>query len=327
MALISIVTPCFNEVDNIERMHRAIREAMGNVPHHDYEHVFIDNASTDGTVDVLRRVAQTDSRVKVILNLRNFGPWSPLHAFFQVNGDAIVYLAADFQDPPSLIPSFIEQWDNGFKIVAGVKQGSEEGFPIKQLRSAYYRIIDAISEAETIRDFTGFGLYDRRVIEIVRGTGDNRPYFRGLICQIGFPIARIGYVRPNRERGRSKNGLYDLYSQAMNGITAQSKVPLRITTFVGLGIAMASLAVTVGYLVYKLLYWNEFSLGVAPIVCGFFFLAAVQMVFLGVLGEYLGAIHERVFQKWLVIERERINFQQPTQEVPARTRSVAPPSM
>ena len=327
MALISIVTPCFNELENVERLHHAVRSVMSSVAHHEYEHVFIDNASTDGTVEVLRRMAQQDPRVKVILNLRNFGPWSPLHAFFQVQGDAIVYIAADFQDPPDLIPAFIERWDAGFKIVAAVKVVSNERFPMKQLRGAYYRLIDAISETDTIRDFTGFGLYDRRVIEIVRSTGDNRPYFRGLICQIGYPIATVGYTRPTRKHGRSKNRLYDLYSQAMNGITAQSKVPLRVATFAGLVIASMSLLVAVGYFVYKLLYWDEFSLGVAPIVCGFFFLAAVQMMFLGILGEYLGAIHERVFQKWLVIERERINFDEPVQDVPARTRSVAPPSM
>jgi hypothetical protein len=274
---------------------------------------------------LLKRIAQTDRRVKLIVNVRNFGPTSPLHAYFQVKGDAIVPLAADFQDPPALIAEFIARWEEGYRIVAAVKQGSEEGFPMRQLRSLYYRFIDAISEAETIPGFHGFGLYDRRVIEIIRSTNNFKPYWRGLVSQIGYPIAQVRYVRPQRKRGFSKNRLYHLYSEAMNGVTAQSKVPLRMMTFAGLLVAATSALVALGYFAYKIAYWDSFSLGVAPIICGFFFLTALQFVFLGVIGEYVGAIHDRVFQKWIVIEKERVNFDEPLQDVPSGNRSVRPP--
>ena len=325
MALISIVTPCFNEADNVEALVAAVREAMAQCPQHEFEHVFIDNCSHDGTVEVLRRLARDDQRIKVIVNVRNFGPTSPLHAFFQVHGDAIVPIAADFQDPPSLIPEFIKRWEEGFRVVAAVKQGSEEGFPMNQLRRLYYRVIDSISDVPTIRGFHGFGLYDRRIIEIVRSTNNFKPYWRGLVSEIGYPIARVGYVRPTRKRGLSKSGLYHLYSEAMNGVTAQSKLPLRAATFAGLMVATASLMVAIGYFIYKLVYWDSFSLGVAPIVCGFFFITAVQFVFMGMIGEYVGAIHDRVFQRWIVIEGERINFDEPPQHVPSKSRSVLPP--
>ncbi len=325
MALISIVTPCFNEEDNVEALVTAVRNVMSAFPHHDFEHVFIDNCSQDRTVEIIKRLAASDKRVKAIVNVRNFGPSHVLHAYFQVHGDAIIPLAADFQDPPELLAEFIKRWDEGWKVVAAVKKGSEERFPMNQIRRLYYRLIDDISEVETIKGFHGFGLYDRRVIEIIRSTRNHKPYWRGLICQIGYPIAQVEYVRPTRKRGFSKNNFYSLYSEAMNGLTAQSKVPLRVATFTGLLVALGSALVAAAYLVYKLVYWNSFSLGVAPIVCGFFFFSAVQLVFLGVIGEYLGSIHERIFQKWIVVEQERVNFDEPVQLVPSTERSLPSP--
>jgi glycosyltransferase involved in cell wall biosynthesis len=312
MPLISVVTPCYNEEGNVELLREAVKHAFEALPGYTHEHIFIDNASQDGTVAVLKKLAANDVRVKIIVNTRNFGVVSsPLHAIFQAKGEAIIPLAADLQDPPELIPEFIRKWSEGFKIVAAVKRGSTESFPMREIRNLYYRILSFISESETIRNFSGYGLYDREVIEILRSTGDHNPYTRGLIVQMGFPIATIEYVRPTRKHGWSKNSLYDLYCQAMNGITAQSKAPLRMATFTGLIIAILSFLVGAGYLVYKLLYWNNFTVGVAPLVCGLFFFGAVQLMFLGIVGEYIGSIHSRVFQRWLVIEKERINFDGP----------------
>ena len=309
MPLISVVTPCYNEEANVERVRDAVKKAFAQLPGYDYEHIFIDNASQDATVAVLKKLAADDKRVKVIVNTRNFGVvQSPLHAIFQASGAAIIPLAADLQDPPELIPQFVQKWAEGYKIVAAVKKGSQESFPMRELRNLYYKLMAALSETETIRNFSGYGLYDRQVIEIIRSTGDHNPYTRGLIVQMGFPIAKIEYIRPERERGFSKNSLYDLYCQGMNGITAQSKAPLRMATFFGLIMALLSFLVGLGYLIYKLLYWNEFTVGIAPIVCGLFFFGAVQLMFLGIVGEYIGAIHARLYQRWLVIEKERINF-------------------
>jgi len=309
MTLISVVTACFNEEANVRLLREAVKRAFDDLPGYSHEHIFIDNASLDGTVEVLRQLASEDDRVKVIVNARNFGvPQSPLHAIFQARGDAIIPMAADLQDPPELIPQFVRKWADGFKIVAAVKEGSAESFPMREVRNLYYRMIAFISETETIRDFTGYGLYDRRVIDIIRATGDHNPYMRGLIVQMGFPIARIEYLRPTRARGKSSNSLYDLYCQGMNGVTNQSKAPLRLATFTGLIIAILSFLVGLGYLVYKLLYWRDFSVGMAPVICGLFFFGALQLVFLGIVGEYVGSIHSRIFQKWLVIEKERINF-------------------
>jgi glycosyltransferase involved in cell wall biosynthesis len=310
MPLISVVTPCYNEELNVERLREAVRKIFDELPGYTHEHIFIDNASQDGTVAVLKRLAATDKRVKVIVNARNFGVvHSPLHAIYQARGVAIIPIAADFQDPPEMIPQFISKWEQGFKMVAAVKRGSKESFPMREVRKLYYKLIAFISESETIEGFSGYGLYDRQIIDLIRSTGDHNPYTRGLIVQMGLPIARIEYIRPVRERGSSKNSLYDLYSQAMNGVTAQSKAPLRMATFTGLLTAIASFLIGLGYLIYKLMYWQEFTVGVAPVICGLFFFGAVQLVYLGILGEYVGAIHSRLMQqKWLVIEKERINF-------------------
>lgn len=310
MKTISIVTHCYNEQDNVRPLHdrtRAVLESLG--AGYRWEHIFIDNASTDRTVEVLKELASKDKRVKVIVNARNFGVIrSPLHALFQAKGDAIVSICADLQDPPELIPDFVREWEMGHLIVAAVKKGSRESPVMYAIRKLYYRILNRISETQLINDFTGFGLYDRKVIELVRNTGDHDVYFRGLVAEMGYPIARVEYVRPVRQHGFTKNRLYDLYDQAMRGIVKHSKVPLRLTTFTGFVVGLLSALVALGYLIYKLVYWDSFSVGMAPVVIGLFFFSSVQLVFLGMLGEYIGAIHGRLFQTWLVIERERINF-------------------
>jgi hypothetical protein len=212
---------------------------------------------------------------------------------------------------PELIPEFLRHWEQGFKLVAAVKKGVAEGFVMASVRRSYYRLISFLSDTEQIRDFTGFGLYDKAAMELIRSTGDHYPYVRGLIGEMGFPIARVEYFRPERRRGLSKNRLYDLYDQAMNGIVQHSRLPLRLATFVGFIIAALSGLVAVIYLVMKLTRWNQFDLGLAPLVVGMFFIGSVQLIFLGIIGEYIGAIHGRLFQKWLVVEKERLNFDQP----------------
>jgi glycosyltransferase involved in cell wall biosynthesis len=307
--LVSVVTPCYNEEDVIREFARRVKEIFQEPNRYRYEHIFIDNSSTDRTVDILREIAATDPNVKIIVNTTNFGVFrSPMHAFFQASGAAIIPMAADLQDPPELIPVFLKRWEEGFKIVAGVKKQSRESLLMGFARRSFYRLIDFLSEYKQIRNFTGFGLYDRAVMDLIRSTGDHFPYLRGLVCEMGYPIAKVEYVRPGRSRGISKNSLYDLYCQAMNGIVNQSKFPLRLATFVGFIMAFFSALVAFGYLIYKLLFWESFRVGLAPMVIGLFFFASVQLIFLGIIGEYIGAMHGRLFQKWLVIEKERINF-------------------
>lgn len=312
MKLISIVTPCYNEQENIGKIYESVKNIFESLGRYRYEHIFIDNASKDGTVGILKDIAAKDKNIRVIVNTRNYGIYrSPMHAFFQASGDAIIPLAADFQDPPEMIPKFLQKWEEGYKIVAAIKKQSVESSLKKVLRRIYYNLIAYLSEdTEQIKNFTGFGLYDRQVQKLIESTQDHYPHVRGLICDMGYDIARIEYVRPERKKGLSKNTLYDLYSQAMNGITHHSKMPLRLATFVGFLMAMISLMVAFGYGIYKLIFWQSFTLGLAPIVTGLFFFAGIQLIFLGIIGEYIGAIYGRLFQRWLVIEKERINFDQ-----------------
>lgn len=309
MALISIVTPCYNEEDNVEALYEAVRDVMASETAHTYEHVFIDNASSDGTVQILRQLAAADPNVKLILNARNFGHIrSPYYALLQCHGDAAMIVAADLEDPPEAIPEFIRRWEEGYKITIGVKTGSEEGFIFHAVRSFYYFLIGHLSDTPLVKDFMGFGLYDRELLEILREIDDPYPYLRGLVCEIGFERAIVRYRKPSRKRGFSKNGVYALYDTAMLGFTNHSKVPLRLATWTGFLTAVISLLVALGYFVYKLLFWNEFEVGLAPLVIGMFLLSAVQLMFLGVVGEYVGAVYTQVLHRPLVIERERVNF-------------------
>jgi glycosyltransferase involved in cell wall biosynthesis len=310
--LVSVVTPCFNEEGNVREVYSRVKEVFATSGKYRYEHIFIDNASTDRTVEILKEIAASDRNVKVIVNTKNFGVYrSPMHACLQASGDAIIPLVADLQDPPELIAEFLRLWEQGYKLVAAVKKGTAEGPVMAWVRRSYYRLISYLSETEQIRDFTGFGLYDKVAMELIYSTGDHYPHVRGLITEMGFPIARVEYFRPGRKRGISKNRLYDLYSQGMNGIVQHSKLPLRLATLIGLVIALLSACVAGIYFVIKLVRWQQFELGLAPLVIGMFFLGAVQLIFLGIIGEYVGAIHTRLFQKWLVIEKERINFDRP----------------
>jgi len=282
---------------------------MAGLPGYDYEHIFIDNASRDRTVAILRELAKDDKRVKVIVNARNFGHIrSPCHAILQARGDAVISIVADLQDPPAMIADFVHKWEEGYKVVMGIKKGSAESILMFALRRLYYRTLRRLSDVELVEHFTGFGLYDRQVIDILRSLGDPYPYFRGLIADIGFEIAKVEYVQPGRKRGITKNNFYTLYDMAMLGLTSYTKVPLRLATMLGFASAALSLLVALFYLVYKLIFWKSFELGLAPLVVGIFFFSSVQLIFLGIVGEYVGSIHTYVRHMPLVIEKERINF-------------------
>jgi len=282
---------------------------MGNLPDCRYEHLFIDNASTDGTVAELRAIASGDPKVRVILNSRNFGHVrSPYHGLMQAGGDAVIAIAADLQDPPELIPEFIRLWAAGSEVVLGQKKNSAESPVSFALRKGYYRLVKRLADVDLIEDVTGFGLYSRKVIEDLRALDEPYPYVRGLVSEMGYNIARVPYEQPRRQRGLTKNNLYTLYDVAMLGITSHSKVPLRLATMLGFAASSISFALGLVYLVYKLVFWERFALGVAPVVIGLFFIASVQLLFIGIIGEYIGAIHTRVTRRPLVVERERINF-------------------
>jgi len=308
--LLTILTPCFNEEENVREVYRQVKEVMTTLPGYDYEHLFIDNASTDRTVDILRDLAMGDRRVKVIVNTRNFGHIrSPYYGFLQARGDAVIGCVADLQDPPELIPQFVRKWEEGYKIVIGVKKTSEESKLMFRARHLYYRLVGRLAEVDLVQDFTGFGLYDREVVERCRETDEQYPYFRGLICELGYERAVIEYVQPARRRGVTKNGLYALYDTAMLGITSHSRIPLRIAAITGFLLAILSLLVAVAYLVLKLTFWNTYQLGLAPLLIGIYFFGAIQLFFIGMVGEYIGSINTQVHKRALVVEKERINFE------------------
>lgn len=317
--LISIVTPCYNEGENVEELVRRIRAVMSQFAQYDYEHLLIDNNSQDDTVEKIKALAARDSHVRLIVNSRNFGHIrSPVHAIFQARGDAVIGMASDLQDPPEMIPDFIKHWAAGFKVVIGVKPKSRETPLMFLLRRSYYRLLGKMSDTPLIENFTGFGLYDREVIATIRDLDDPYPYFRGLIAELGYTRAEIPFEQPRRVRGVTKNNFYTLYDLAMLGITSHSKLPLRLATMGGFALSFLSLLIAFGYGVAKLLFWNSFSLGIAPLVVGLFFFGSVQLFFIGLLGEYIGAIHTHIMKRPLVVEKERVNF-------PATTESTHTP--
>ena len=307
---ISIVTGTYNESDNVDELYQRLTAVMSDrLPGYDYEIIVIDNASMDQTVAKLRVLAKTDPRLKVIVNNRNFGHVrSGYHAMLQARGDAVVVMCSDLQDPPELIPEFVKHWEEGTKVVLAQKNQSEESPLFFLIRKAYYQLLARLSDVHLPQNVTGFGLYDQSVMDEIRRINDPYPYFRGLICDLGYPQVLIPFVQPTRKRGISKNNFYTLWDLAMLGFTNHSKVPLRLATFVGMGVGALSFLIGMAYLVYKLLYWDSFQVGTAPVVIGLFFIGAVQLFFLGIVGEYVGAIHTQVLRRPLVTERERINF-------------------
>lgn len=309
MKLISIITPCYNEEQNVDNLYQQVKAVFDNLPMYNYEHIFIDNSSTDRTVEILKGIAKLDKNVKIIVNRRNFGHIrSPYYGMLQSNGDAIILVVADLQDPPSMIPKFIEKWEDGYKIVIGIKNKSKENKLMFLIRKIFYKIISRISETDQIKNFTGFGLYDKSFIEILRNIEEPYPYFRGLVSELGFDKVEIEYVQPKRNKGKTKNNFYTLYDIAMLGFVNYSKLPLRLSSFIGFGVSFLSVFVAFIYLIYKLIYWDDFQVGIAPLVIGIFFFSGIQLFFLGVIGEYIGAIFTQVKKRPLIFEKERINF-------------------
>lgn len=309
MKTISIVTGCFNEEENVGELYAQLLDVTGSLPQYAFEILFIDNCSRDRTVEVLRGIAARDKRVKVIVNARNFGAIrSGYHALLQARGDAVIVMASDLQDPPSLLPLFLAKWEEGYKIVLAIKNQSEESGLFYLIRSAYYALVKRLSEIELNAHSTGFGLYDRVVMENLRNIDDAYPYFRGLISEVGFESAKVPFNQPQRKRGITSNNFYALYDLAMLGFTSHSKVPLRLATMLGFAMSFVSLFVAGAYFIYKLLFWQTFSAGMAPVVIGLFLFSSVQLFFIGILGEYIGAIHTQVLRRPLVVEKERINF-------------------
>lgn len=306
---ISVVTPCFNEEDNVAELYKRLLEVANLFPNYLFEYIFIDNASTDKTVDLLKSFALNNFAVKIIVNTRNFGHIrSPYWGVLQSRGDATIYLASDLQDPPELIPKFIELWEKGAKVVMAVKPVSETGFFLHRIRKFYYKFLDKISDVDIIKDATGFGLYDKVVLDHVRKINDPYPYFRGIIAELGYEVSTISFIQSRRLRGLSKNNFYTLYDIAMLGIISHSLVPIRVASFLGFFIGLLSILIAVIFLIVKLLYWQNFPLGIAPIIIGMFLMFGIILIFIGLIGEYIGSIHTYLQKRPIVVEKERINF-------------------
>jgi len=309
MKKISVVSSCFNEEGNLQEFYERIVKTFKSLQGVTYEIIIADNCSTDRSREILREIAVQDRQFKVIMNANNFGHIrSPFNALLQSTGDAVVFLCSDLQEPPELIVDFVKQWENGYKIVCGVKPKSRENFLMFKVRCFYYWLLASCADTPQIQNFTGFGLYDRKVIEAIRQFKEPYPYFRGLVSEIGFKRIEVPFVQAARRSGTSKNNFFTLYDMAMTGFVNHTKLPLRLAIFFGFFIAFLSFLTAIGYFIYKLIFWDNFKLGLAPIVIGLFFFSSVQLIFIGIIGEYIGAIWTQVKNKPLVIEEERINF-------------------
>jgi glycosyltransferase involved in cell wall biosynthesis len=307
---ISIVTGCYNEAGNLQEFYDRIISVLKKFDKYDYEFVVADNRSTDGSRDILRDIASKDKNFKVILNSNNFGHIrSPFNAFIHGTGDAVVVLVSDLQEPPELIEEFIKRWEEGYEVVIASKKKSKCNPIMNLVRMFYYWLLAKFSDSDhIIQNFTGFGLYDRKFMDALKLYKDPYPYFRGLVSEIGFKQVEIEYIQEQRKHGKTKNNFFTLYDMAMTGFVNHSKMPLRLAVFCGFCLSGLSLMVALGYLIYKLIYWETFSLGLAPLVIGLFFFSAVQLIFIGIIGEYIGAIYTQVKNKPLAIEDEKINF-------------------
>ncbi len=310
MKKISVLIPCYNEAENVGPISRAVTEILEKeLPRYDYELVFIDNDSTDGTRDIIRGLCADNPRIKAILNARNFGQFnSPYYGMLQVTGDCVIEMVADFQDPVEMIPKYIREWEKGYKIVIGIKTSSKENRLMYWLRSCYYKTIKKLSDVEQIEHFTGSGLYDREFIEVLRSLDDPPPFLRGIVAELGYRRKEIPYEQPRRRAGKTHNNLYRLYDAAMLSVTSYTKAGLRLATIFGSICAVVSMLIALVYLVMKLIWWDRFPAGMAPMLIGMLFLGSVQLFFIGFLGEYIMSINQRVMKRPLVIEEERINF-------------------
>ena len=311
MKTISIMTPCYNEEDGIRECYERVRDVFeSSLPLFNFEHIFIDNCSQDRTVAILKEIASADRRVKIIVNSRNFGlSRSPYHGMLAASGDCVIPIVADLQTPPECIVEFVDKWEQGFKMVIAVRTGMEEGLMLRTMRSAFYKLLSRMSRVAQIKHFIGFGLFDRQVVDVLRDLREPDPYFRGLVSEIGFEKAYVYYHQPPRRHGKSRHSFFDLLELSMLALTTYSKVPIRMMTLAGLVISAGSFAAGVIYFVLKLILWDSFPLGLAPLVIGTFFLSAVNLLALGLVGEYVGLILQYSRRFPLVVERERVNFE------------------
>jgi glycosyltransferase involved in cell wall biosynthesis len=310
MKRISVVIPCYNEEENVISISDAVINMFAeSLKSYEYEIVFIDNYSMDKTRSVLRKICSENKNVKAIFNSRNFGQFnSPFYGMCQTSGDCAIILCADFQDPVELIPMFAREWENGYKIVSGIKTASKENKLIRIFRTCYYKLIHKMSDIEQIEHFTGFGLYDKSFIEVLRNLHDPTPFLRGIVAELGFKRKNIEYEQKKRRAGKTHNNWYTLYDAAMLSFTSYTKIGLRLATIAGFIFAGFALVIAIVYFVYKLVNWDSFSVGMAPLIIGMFFMGSLQLFFIGFIGEYVLAINARVMNRPLVIEEERINF-------------------
>ena len=313
MKKLSILIPCYNEEENVAPISEAvIRIITEELPAYDYELLFIDNDSKDRTREILRGLCAENPKIKAIFNARNFGQFnSPYHGMMQVTGDCVIQMAADFQDPVEMIPKYVHEWEQGYKIVIGIKTSSQESKLMYGLRSLYYKMIKKFSDVEQIEHFTGSGLYDRDFIEVLRNLKDPTPFLRGIVAELGYKRKEIPYEQPRRRAGKTHNNFYSLYDAAMLSVTSYTKVGLRIATFFGAICSGTCFVIALVYLVMKLIWWDRFPAGTAPMLIGLLFLGSVQILFIGLVGEYILSINQRVMNRPLVIEEERINFEKP----------------
>lgn len=314
MKKVSVLIPCYNEKENVVPMSEAIANLFEtDCKQYDYELLFIDNDSTDGTRDLLRQICAKNPKVKAIFNARNFGQFnSPYYGILQTTGDCTISMCCDFQDPIELIPQYLQAWEEGYKIVIGIKKSSKESKIMYWLRSVYYKLIKKYSDVEQIEHFTGSGLYDKSFVEVLRNLNDPTPFLRGIVAELGFKRKEIAYEQPKRRAGKTHNNWYSLYDAAMLSFTSYTKIGLRMATFMGIGCGILSAIIAIVYLILKLIYWDRFAAGMAPVLIGMFFLGSVQLFFIGFIGEYVLSINQRVMNRPLVVEEERINFNEDT---------------
>lgn len=306
---ISVVIPCYNEEENVPQISDAVIAELSQLPQYDYEIIYIDNCSTDRTRDKIRAACRKKTCVKAIFNMKNFGQFnSPYYGMLQASGDAVILIAADFQDPVNMITKFVAEWEKGYQIVCGIKTSSRENRLVYFMRSFYYKLIKKMSSVEQIEHFTGFGLYDASFIKTMRELGDPTPFLRGIVAELGGSRKEIPYEQPKRRAGKTKNNWYSLYDAAMLSFTSYTKIGLRLATIGGMFSAGVGFLVALVYLVLKLIFWNRFDAGQAPLLIGVFLMGSIQLFFVGLVGEYIMNINTRVIRRPLVVESERVNF-------------------
>lgn len=315
---ISVMIPCYNEEENARPIYEAVRdEIRSSLPEYDYEILFIDNKSQDRTREIITQICAEDKNVKAIFNSKNFGQFnSPYYGILNTSGDCTITICADFQDPVELIPTFVHEWEKGYKIVIGRKTKSKEGAIMYFLRGCYYKLIKKMSSVEQIEQFTGFGLYDKSFVQTLRDLKDPTPFIRGIVAELGPERKEIEYTQPQRRAGKTHNNWYSLYDAAMLSFTSYTKVGMRLATFAGFVISALSFLVALGFLIAKLVAWNSFSAGYAPIIIAVFFMGGIQLAFLGFMGEYIMAMNTRIMNRPLVVEERRLNFNQETEVFP-----------